>query len=126
MSDAVVSRTRIGAGVVAAVVAGLVVGAGNADARTDKCDVRWNALGASVTCHDTGAPPSREYVLIVECWGLHGIPNRFPLYAVGPYSQSSRWFVPTGRASGNCSSSWGAPSLNVGVVTGAHVGVYRQ
>ncbi|MEE3853129.1 hypothetical protein VZC37_22520 [Gordonia sp. LSe1-13] len=126
MSAAGVTRTQMGAGVVAALTIGLLAGAGEAHAGVNDCDVRWNALGASAVCHDTGAPQGREYVLIVECWGLHGVPNRFPLYTVGPYTQSSRWFVPTGQASGNCSTSWGAPSFNAGVVTGAHVEIYRQ
>jgi uncharacterized oxidoreductase len=45
-------------------------------------------FSAAVTCHDTGAPPRREYNLSIECWGLHGIPNAFPFYATGPYSAS--------------------------------------
>ncbi|WP_267616510.1 hypothetical protein [Gordonia bronchialis] len=119
------ATATIAATLLSGVACATVVTAGAAHADTRNCDVRWDALGASATCHDTHAPKGREYVLIVECWGVHGLPNRFPLYGVGPYEQSSRWFVPTGRASGNCSTSWGAPSLNVGVVTGAHVEIYR-
>lgn len=118
------SGMRVGAGIAALATVGLLAGAGGAHADTPRCDVRWDAVGASAVCRDTTAPRGREYVLIAHCWGLHGIPNAFPLYAVGPYTQSSRWFIPTGRASANCTTSWGVPSGNVGVVTGAHVEIY--
>ncbi|WP_415972420.1 hypothetical protein [Rhodococcus sp. 077-4] len=103
-----------------------IIGPGIAQADPQDCAIRHDAFSASATCFDTGAPAGREYTLAVECWGLHGIPNRFPFYAVGPYTSSTRSFVPTDQASGNCSSSWGMPTLNVGVVTGAHVEIYRQ
>lgn len=120
----------IAAARVSAVVSGLavasIVGSGVASAGPQDCSVSHDAFSASVTCHDTGAPASREYVLSIECWGLHVIPDRFPFYAVGPYSASTSWFGPTGQASGTCSSSWGANVANVGVVTGAHVETYVQ
>ncbi|MFD4466669.1 hypothetical protein ACFWPA_00065 [Rhodococcus sp. NPDC058505] len=102
-----------------------VVGSGTAQADPAPCVVQWDAFTAAATCHDTGAPPGREYALVVDCWGLHGIPNAFPLYAIGPYSQSSPSFAPTGQATGACGTNWGAPSMNLGVITGAHVATYR-
>lgn len=57
-------------------------------AGTGNCNVRWDA---STTCHDTYAPQSGEYVLTVECWGVHGRPKQVPLYEVGPCERSSRW-----------------------------------
>ena len=97
-----------------------------AQAGPQNCTVHWDAFSATANCDDTGAPAGREYALIVDCWGLHGIPNAFPLYAVGPYSQTSRSFGPTGQATGGCSTNWGAPTLNAGVITNAHVEIYRQ
>lgn len=115
---------------ITAIVSGLafatIVGSSTAHADPQDCTIQRDAFNATATCHDADAPPGREYALIVDCWGLHGIPNAFPLYAVGPYSQSSPSFVPTGQASGTCGTNWGAPSYNLGVITGAHVDVYRQ
>lgn len=99
---------------------------GVASAGPQDCAVVHDSFSASVTCHDTGAPPRREYFLSIECWGFHGIPNAFPFYAVGPYTASTSSFGPTGQASGTCSSGWGALVPNVGVVTGAHVETYVQ
>lgn len=120
----------IAAARVSAVISGLavasIVGSGVASAGPQDCAVAHDPFSASVTCHDTGAPPGREYYLSIECWGLHGIPNAFPFYAVGPYNASTSSFGPTGQASGTCSSGWGAIVPNVGVVTGAHVETYVQ
>ncbi|MFC4604395.1 hypothetical protein [Rhodococcus kronopolitis] len=102
-----------------------LIGSGTAQADPAECGVQWNAFNATATCHDTDAPAGREYALIVDCWGLHGIPNAFPLYAIGPYSQSSPSIAPTGQAMGNCGTNWGAPSMNVGVITNARVEIYR-
>ncbi len=102
------------------------IGSGTAQSAPADCVVQWDPFNATATCHDIDAPPGREYVLIVDCWGLHGIPNAFPLYAIGPYSQSSSSFVPTSQTTGGCGTNWGAPSLNVGVITNAHVEIYRQ
>lgn len=126
MRSATIARARIAATVISGLVFASIIGSGTAQAAPQDCAVRWDALSASASCADTDAPPGREYMLIVECWGVHGIPNAFPFYAIGPYSQSTRSFVPTGGAAGGCSMSWGAPTLNAGLVTGAHVEIYRQ
>ncbi|MCJ0903655.1 hypothetical protein [Rhodococcus sp. ARC_M6] len=122
--------TVIGATRTATVVSGLafaaIVGSGTAQADAQDCVIQRDVFSAAATCHDADASPGREYVLIVECWGVHGIPNAFPLYAIGPYSQSSRSFVPTGQGAGGCSTNWGAPSLNAGVIVNARVEIYRQ
>lgn len=91
-------------------------------AGTGNCNVRWDA---STTCHDTYAPQGGEYVLTVECWGVHGRPKQVPLYEVGPCEQSSRWSPRTGHAASNRRTSWRTSLLNVGVVTGTHVEIYR-
>ncbi|MFE4502375.1 hypothetical protein ACFRFQ_21195 [Rhodococcus sp. NPDC056743] len=126
MRRRIVGAARVTATVVSGLALAATIGSGTAQADPQDCVVERNVFSAMATCHDTDAPPGREYALIVDCWGIHGIPNAFPFYAIGPYSQSSPSFVPTGRGTGGCSTNWGVPSLNVGVVTNAHVQVYRQ
>ncbi|CAM2890284.1 Secreted protein [Prescottella defluvii] len=125
MRIALLAAARVTAVAVSGLAFATVVGSGTAQADPAPCVVQWDPFNASATCQDTGASPGREYVLVVDCWGLHGIPNAFPLYAIGPYSQSSRSFAPTGRETGACGTNWGAPSFNLGVITGAHVETYR-
>lgn len=126
MRRTIIAAARVSAVAVSGLAFATVIGSGTAHAGPQDCAIQRDAFSAAATCHDTDAPPGREYVLVVDCWGLHGIPNAFPFYAVGPYSSSTRSFVPTDQASGNCSTNWGAPALNVGVVTDAHVEIYRQ
>jgi len=122
----ILAAARVTAAVVSGLAFAATIGSGTAQADSQDCVIQRDAFSATATCHDTDAPPGREYALIVDCWGLHGIPNAFPFYAIGPFSQSSRSFVPTGQATGACSTNWGAPSLNAGVITNAHVEIYRQ
>ncbi|PTR30563.1 hypothetical protein C8K36_102414 [Rhodococcus sp. OK519] len=126
MRNTLLATARVTAVVVSGLACATFIGSGAAQADPADCGVRWDPFNATATCHDIDAPPGREYVLIVDCWGLHGIPNAFPFYAIGPYTQSSRSFVPTGEAAGACGTNWGAPSLNAGVITNAHVEIYRH
>ncbi|MFD6896423.1 hypothetical protein ACFWB0_17960 [Rhodococcus sp. NPDC060086] len=125
MKSAICSAARVTA-IVSGLAFAAIIGSGTAQAAPQDCAIQQDPFNATVTCHDADAPPGREYALIVDCWGLHGIPNAFPLYAIGPYSQSSPSFAPTGQASGTCGTNWGVPSYNLGVITGAHVDIYRQ
>lgn len=126
MRSTISAVARVTTVVVSGLAFATIVGSGIAQAAPRDCTIQRDAFAASGTCHDNDAPPGREYFLSIDCWGLHGIPNAFPFYAVGPYTASTRSFLPTDRASANCSTSWGAPALNVGVVTNAHVEIYRQ
>lgn len=55
------------------------------------------------TCHDVDAPAGREYALIVDCFGLAGIPNAFPFMAFGPYGGSGNGsFSPSGQGTASC------------------------
>ncbi|MEU4312376.1 hypothetical protein [Nocardia sp. NPDC024068] len=107
----------------AAVVSGFatVAGAGAAHAAPQDCAVTRDLVGAAATCHDEG-PPGREYTLIVECFGLHGVPNAFPLMAVGPYQGSwSGSFGPSGHGTASCLGP-----MSIGTATNAYVRVYRD
>jgi len=109
--------------VAAAVVSGFatVLGSGVAGAAPQDCAVSRDLVGATATCHDDG-PPGREYALIVECFGLHGIPGAFPFMAVGPYQGS--WngsFAPSGQGTASCLGP-----MSVGTATNAYVKIYRD
>ncbi len=109
--------------VAAAAVSGFatVFGAGVAHAAPQDCAVSRDLVGATATCHDDG-PAGREYTLVVECFGLHGVPNAFPLMAIGPYRGS--WngsFGPSGQGSASCLGP-----LSVGTATDAYVAIYRD
>lgn len=109
--------------VAAAVVSGsaTVFGAGAAQAAPQDCTVTRDLTGASATCYDEG-PAGREYALIVECFGLHGVPNAFPLLAIGPYQGSwSGSFGPSGHGQASCLGP-----LSVGTATNAYVRIYRD
>ncbi|WP_330179792.1 hypothetical protein OHB26_25580 [Nocardia sp. NBC_01503] len=112
----VTTATLLGVGFAA------VIGSGTAQAAPEDCTINRDLTGATATCHDVDAPAGREYALIVDCWGLHGVPNSFPLMAVGPYSGSwSGSFSPSGTGSASCVGPW-----SVGTATGAHVAIYRE
>lgn len=99
-----------------------VLGSGVANAAPQDCVVTRDLFGATAVCHDTDAPPGREYALIVECVGLHGVPNAFPLMAIGPYRGSwSGSFAPSGRGSASCLGP-----TSIGTVTNAYVAIYRD
>lgn len=111
------------AAVAAAVVSGFAtaLGSGVAQAAPQDCAVSRDLFGATAACHDIG-PAGREYALIVECFGLHGIPNAFPLMAVGPYRGS--WngsFGPSGAGTASCLGP-----MSVGTATNAYVTIYRE
>lgn len=109
--------------VAAAVVSGFatVLGAGSARAEPQDCVVTRDLAGASATCHDNG-PAGREYALIVECFGLHGVPGAFPLMAIGPYQGSwSGSFGPSGHGTASCLGP-----MSIGTATNAYVTIYRN
>lgn len=100
----------------------VVFGSGAAQAAPQDCAVTRDLAGATATCHDADAPVGREYTLIVECFGLHGVPNAFPLMAIGPYRGS--WggsFAPSGRGTASCLGP-----MSVGTATNAYVAIYRD
>ncbi|WP_228812030.1 MULTISPECIES: hypothetical protein [Nocardia] len=96
-------------------------GAGTAQAAPQDCTVTRDLTGAAATCHDEG-PAGREYALIVECFGLHGVPNAFPLMAIGPYQGSwSGSFGPSGHGTASCLGP-----MSIGTATNAYVAIYRD
>lgn len=110
----------------AAAVLGLsvaaVVGSGTAQAAPQDCVIARDLISATATCHDNDAPPGREYSLVVECVGLSGVPNAFPLMAIGPYRGSwSGSFSPAGQGTASCLGP-----LSVGTLTNAYVAIYRH
>ncbi|MEU8895691.1 hypothetical protein [Nocardia sp. NPDC048505] len=120
------SRTAVGArvGVAAASVLGFaaVIGTGTAQAAPQDCTVTRDLVSATAQCHDTDAPAGREYTVVTECWGLHGVPNAWPLMAIGPYRGSwGGWFAPDGRGSSSCLGP-----ASVGTLTNAYVAIYRD
>ncbi|CAM4140420.1 hypothetical protein NONI108955_11405 [Nocardia ninae] len=120
------SPTVATARVTAAAVLGLGVtamtGVGAARAAPQDCVITRDLISATATCHDVDAPAGREYALIVECFGLHGVPNAFPLMAVGPYNGSwSGSFSPSGGGTASCIGPF-----SVGTATNAHVAIYRD
>ncbi|WP_280276380.1 hypothetical protein [Nocardia wallacei] len=122
MRKATIAATRVAAGVMSVVGFAAVIGAGTAHAAPQDCAVTRDLFGATATCSDADAPAGREYTLVVECFGLHGVPNAFPLMAIGPYRGS--WggsFAPTGQGAATC---LGPTSL--GTTTNAYVAIYRD
>lgn len=120
-------RTFVAAARVAATAAvGLgitaIIGSGTAQAAPQDCVITRDLTGAAATCHDTDAPRGREYTLIVDCFGLHPIPDAFPFMAFGPYEGSwGGWFTPSGHGTASC-----IDGLSIGTATGAHVAIYRN
>lgn len=99
-----------------------VLGAGTAHAAPQDCTVTRDLVGATARCHDGDAPAGREYALIVECFGLHGVPNAFPLMAIGPYQGSwSGSFGPSGQGTASCLGP-----MSIGTATNAYVMIYRD
>ncbi|MQY20922.1 hypothetical protein [Nocardia macrotermitis] len=122
MRRTTMTAARVAVGAVSALGFAAVIGTGTAQAAPQDCTVTTDLFGARAACHDVGAPPGREYTLIVECFGLHGIPEAFPLMAIGPYHGS--WggsFVPSGQGGASCLGP-----MSFGTTTGAHVEIYRQ
>ncbi len=121
MKKSTIFASRIA--VVAASVAAFptVLGSAAAQAAPQDCVVTRDLVGATATCHDD-APAGREYALTIECFGLHGVPNAFPLMAVGPYRGSwSGSFSPSGTGTASCLGP-----MSVGTATNAQVVIYRD
>ncbi|MFF2557496.1 hypothetical protein ACFVUS_41320 [Nocardia sp. NPDC058058] len=122
MRKSLVVTTRVMTTALIGVGFATAIGSGTAQAAPEDCQITRDLTGATATCHDVDAPAGREYALIVDCFGLHGIPNAFPLMAVGPYTGSwSGSFSPSGQGTSSCLGPW-----SVGTATGAHVAIYRD
>lgn len=122
MRRPIVATARVTAAAVLGLGVASVIGTGTAQAAPEDCTITRDLTSATAQCHDEDAPPGREYALIVDCWGLHGVPNAFPLMAVGPYSGSwSGSFSPSGQGTASCMGPF-----SIGTATGAHVAVYRE
>ena len=121
MSRTTIFTARAVVGAIAVAGFATVLGSGVAQAAPQDCAVSRDLVGARATCHDNG-PAGREYTLIVECFGLHGVPNAFPLMAIGPYQGS--WggsFGPSGQSTASCLGP-----LSIGTATNAYVTIYRD
>ncbi|QIS11380.1 hypothetical protein [Nocardia arthritidis] len=122
MRKPTIAAARVAVGAVSVLGFAAVIGSGTAEAAPQDCVVTRDLFGATATCHDTDAPAGREYALIVECVGLHGIPNAFPLMAIGPYEGSwSGSFAPTGQGTASCLGP-----TSIGTATNAYVAIYRN
>ncbi|MEV0248854.1 hypothetical protein AB0H76_19785 [Nocardia sp. NPDC050712] len=122
MTSPLVATARVTTAAILGLGVSAVIGSGAAQAAPQDCTVTRDLISASATCHDTDAPAGREYYLVVECFGLHGIPNAFPLMAIGPYKGSwSGSFSPSGQGNASCMGSY-----SVGTTTGAYVTIYRD
>ncbi|WP_232330385.1 hypothetical protein [Nocardia fusca] len=124
MKRTTAAAARVAAGAVTVSILGFatVIGSGTAQAAPQDCTVTRDLFGATAACHDLDAPAGREYALIVECFGLHGVPNAFPLMAIGPYQGSwSGSFPPTGQGAATCLGP-----TSIGPATNAYVTIYRD
>ncbi|WP_245677044.1 hypothetical protein [Nocardia acidivorans] len=122
MRKSLIATARVTSAAVVGLGFAAVIGSGTAQAAPEDCVITRDLTGATASCHDDDAPAGREYALIVDCWGLHGVPNAFPLMAVGPYSGSwSGSFSPSGTGAASCLGPF-----SVGTATGAHVAIYRD
>ncbi|MFB7717838.1 MULTISPECIES: hypothetical protein [unclassified Nocardia] len=122
MRKSIVVSTRVLAAATVGLGFAAVIGSGTAQAAPQDCQITRDLTGATAICHDDDAPAGREYALIVDCFGLHGVPNAFPLMAIGPYSGSwSGSFSPSGQGTASCLGPY-----SVGTATGAHVAIYRD
>ncbi|MEU1999502.1 hypothetical protein ABZ511_34160 [Nocardia gamkensis] len=122
MSSTTIAAARVAAAAVSVLGFATVIGSGTAQAAPQDCVVTRDLFNASATCHDEDAPPGREYTLVVECVGLHGVPNAFPLMAIGPYRGSwSGSFSPSGQGTASCLGP-----TSIGTTTNAYVAIYRD
>ncbi|MFG1797356.1 hypothetical protein [Nocardia sp. NPDC049149] len=122
MRKTMVAAVRVGAAAVSVLGFAAVVGAGTAQAAPEDCVVTRDLVSATATCHDADAPAGREYALVVECFGLAGVPNAFPLMAIGPYRGGwSGSFSPTGQGTASCLGP-----TSIGTATNAYVRIYRD
>jgi hypothetical protein len=122
MRRTIVAAARVTAAAVLGLGVAAVIGSGTAQAAPQDCVITRDLTSATATCHDDDAPAGREYTLIVDCFGLHGVPNAFPFMAFGPYNGSwSGSFSPSGHGTASCMGP-----LSVGTATNAHVAIYRD
>jgi hypothetical protein len=122
MSSTTIAAARVTAAAVSVLGFATVIGSGTAQAAPQDCVVTRDLFTATATCHDEDAPPGREYTLVVECVGLHGVPNAFPLMAIGPYRGSwSGSFSPSGQGTASCLGP-----TSIGTTTNAYVAIYRD
>ncbi|MEU5763936.1 hypothetical protein [Nocardia sp. NPDC047648] len=122
MSSTTIAAARVAAAAVSVLGFATVIGSGAAQAAPQDCVVTRDLFNATATCHDEDAPPGREYTLVVECVGLHGVPNAFPLMAIGPYRGSwSGSFSPSGQGTASCLGP-----TSIGTTTNAYVAIYRD
>ncbi|WP_327148604.1 hypothetical protein [Nocardia sp. NBC_01329] len=122
MKKATVAAARIAVAAASTAAFATVLGSGAAQAAPQDCVVTRDLVGATAACHDDDAPVGREYALVVECFGLHGVPNAFPLMAVGPYQGSwSGSFGPSGHGTASCLGA-----MSIGTTTNAYVAIYRD
>ncbi len=100
----------------------VVIGSGTARAAPQNCTVTLDLFGTTAGCHDVDMPVGTEYALIVECFGLHAVPNAFPILAIGPYQGSwSGPFPPSGQGAATCLGP-----TSIGPATNAYVTIYRD
>lgn len=122
MSSTTIAAARVTAAAVSVLGFATVIGSGTAQAAPQDCVVTRDLFTATATCHDEDAPPGREYTLVVECVGLHGVPNAFPLMAIGSYRGSwSGSFSPSGQGTASCLGP-----TSIGTTTNAYVAIYRD
>lgn len=122
MKKTMVATARVTVAAASVLGFAAVVGAGTAQAAPQDCVITRDLVSATATCHDDDAPAGREYTVVVECWGLAGVPNAFPLMAIGPYRGS--WggsFSPAGQGSASCLGP-----TSIGTATNAYVAIYRN
>ncbi|MFQ6398173.1 hypothetical protein ACLMAJ_32625 [Nocardia sp. KC 131] len=96
-----------------------IVGSGAAQAAPQDCVVERDLVGASATCQPDGG---ENYVLHLDCFGLRST-GPFPMYGIGPYTQLSYPFTPTGQRTTVACTGVG-PGL-IAVATNAYVEIYR-
>jgi hypothetical protein len=92
------ARVAAGAGAVSMLGFAAVISAGTAQAAPQDCTVTRDLFGATAACHDVDAPAGREYALIVECFGLHGVPHAFPLMGHRSVPGLVEWLLLTHRS----------------------------
>ncbi|MBF6178242.1 hypothetical protein [Nocardia otitidiscaviarum] len=119
MKKAIITAARLAVAGISGLALTAVVGSGTAQAAPHDCVVERDLTGASAICLPDGGD---NYVLRVECFGLHAA-GPFPLYAVGPYHSLSYPFTPSGdRITASCTGA--GPGL-LAITTNAYVEIYR-
>ncbi|WP_378734825.1 hypothetical protein [Nocardia brasiliensis] len=119
MRKAITAAARIAAAGASGLAFVAVIGSSSAQAAPQDCTVERSLFGASAVCQPDGGT---NYVLRVDCFGLHST-GPFPLYGVGPYSQLSYPFTPSGERITTACTGVG-PGV-VALATNAYVEIYR-